>query len=365
MASLLVTGGAGFIGANFVHYWLRGHPDDRVVVLDALTYAGNLASLAPPTLTPACLRARRHPHAGAGGAGCPRAQDHGDRALRGRVARGPLDRGARRFHRDQRPRHPPAAQGRARGRRAAPPRLHRRGLRLARAGRSGFRRGHAYAPNSPYSASKAASDHLVRAYHDLRPPRDHEQLLEQLRAVPVSREADSAHDGECAPGPAAAGVRRRPELARLAVRGGSLPRGRAGPGARPRGETYNVGGGNEWRNIDMVRLLCRLVDEAFAAIPRCALASPRPRPPRAARPPRWSTSSTTAQDTTGATRSTAGRSPASSASPRRELRDRAPQDRGLVPRQRGMVARGHGRELPGVGEQVVWRAGGRARRRER
>ena len=45
--SLLVTGAAGFIGANFVHYWLERYPDDRVVVLDALTYAGNLASLAP------------------------------------------------------------------------------------------------------------------------------------------------------------------------------------------------------------------------------------------------------------------------------------------------------------------------------
>ncbi len=43
---LLVTGGAGFIGSNFVHYWVREHPDDRVVVYDALTYAGNRANLA-------------------------------------------------------------------------------------------------------------------------------------------------------------------------------------------------------------------------------------------------------------------------------------------------------------------------------
>lgn len=46
MKTLLVTGGAGFIGANFVHYWLESYPDDKVVVLDALTYAGNLANLA-------------------------------------------------------------------------------------------------------------------------------------------------------------------------------------------------------------------------------------------------------------------------------------------------------------------------------
>ena len=42
---LLVTGGAGFIGANFVHHWRKVAPDDRVVVLDALTYAGNPRSL--------------------------------------------------------------------------------------------------------------------------------------------------------------------------------------------------------------------------------------------------------------------------------------------------------------------------------
>jgi dTDP-glucose 4,6-dehydratase len=43
---LLVTGGAGFIGSNFVHYWLEHYPDDHVVVYDLLTYAGNRASLA-------------------------------------------------------------------------------------------------------------------------------------------------------------------------------------------------------------------------------------------------------------------------------------------------------------------------------
>ena len=45
MANLIVTGGAGFIGANFVHHWRKVSPDDRIVVLDALTYAGNRANL--------------------------------------------------------------------------------------------------------------------------------------------------------------------------------------------------------------------------------------------------------------------------------------------------------------------------------
>jgi len=42
---LLVTGGAGFIGSNFIHYWLRNNPDDQIINLDALTYAGNLENL--------------------------------------------------------------------------------------------------------------------------------------------------------------------------------------------------------------------------------------------------------------------------------------------------------------------------------
>ena len=45
--NILVTGGAGFIGSNFVHYWLKEYPTNRVVVLDALTYAGNVENLKP------------------------------------------------------------------------------------------------------------------------------------------------------------------------------------------------------------------------------------------------------------------------------------------------------------------------------
>lgn len=45
MTELLVTGGAGFIGSNFIHYWIRNHPGDQIINLDALTYAGHLESL--------------------------------------------------------------------------------------------------------------------------------------------------------------------------------------------------------------------------------------------------------------------------------------------------------------------------------
>ena len=47
MAAIIVTGGAGFIGGNFIHYHLKAHPEDRVVCIDKLTYAGNLSTLAP------------------------------------------------------------------------------------------------------------------------------------------------------------------------------------------------------------------------------------------------------------------------------------------------------------------------------
>ena len=47
MSSILVTGGAGFIGTNFVRYWVEKNPDDSIIVLDALTYAGNKNNLAP------------------------------------------------------------------------------------------------------------------------------------------------------------------------------------------------------------------------------------------------------------------------------------------------------------------------------
>ena len=109
---LLVTGGAGFIGANFVHFWHEERPGDPVVVLDALTYAGNrmsLAALEQPgsvefvqgdicdqALVERLIEERRDRHR---------------RSLRGRVARRSLHRRARRVHHHQRRRDALPAQG--------------------------------------------------------------------------------------------------------------------------------------------------------------------------------------------------------------------------------------------------------------
>ncbi len=209
MRNLLVTGGAGFIGGNFVHYWLREHPDDRVVVLDALTYAGNLATLAGLEVDrPVHLRARRHRRRRSRRARLiAEHDDRHDRPLCRGVARRPVDRRAGR-----------RSCGRTSSARRSLLDAARRAWRTAECvARSGVRFHHVstdevygslgpndppfteqttpYSPNSPYAASKAASDHLVRAYHHTYGlPVDDQQLLEQLRPVSVSGKADSADD---------------------------------------------------------------------------------------------------------------------------------------------------------------------------
>ena len=202
-----------------------------------------------------------------------------------------------------------------------PARLDRRGLRLARRRRDpAFTETHAYAPNSPYAASKAASDHLVRAYH-------------HTYGLPVLTTNCSNNYGPCqfpekliplmitqrARGQAAAGLRRRPQRARLALRGGSL-RGDPrwcwkGAGA---GETYNIGGDSEKTNLEVVQTLCALLDEAR---PRAERALRRPdrdgEGPAGPRPP--------LRDRRRQDRARARLAAA------RELRIRDAQDRGLVP----------------------------------
>ena len=172
---ILVTGAAGFIGANFVHYWLRTHPQDRVVAYDALTYAGNRANLAAlddhpgfsfvegdicdETQVASLLRDKQ--------LDCIvhfAAESHVDRSISGPAAF---------IHTNVVGTHSllQAARGvwLESGRPHGFHRFHHvstdevYGSLAAEA--PGFFEDQKYEPNSPYSASKAAADHLVRAWH--------------------------------------------------------------------------------------------------------------------------------------------------------------------------------------------------------
>lgn len=164
---LLVTGGAGFIGSNFIHYWLRNHPDDSIVNLDVLTYAGNLESLrdveknsqyrfvkgdiVDSSLVEDVMK---------GGEVVVNfaAESHVDRSIMDPapfiktnvegtyvLLQSALKNNVKRFHH--------ISTDEVFG-----------ALELGTSEK--FTEKTPYNPHSPYSASKAASDHLVRAYHD-------------------------------------------------------------------------------------------------------------------------------------------------------------------------------------------------------
>ena len=135
-----------------------------------------------------------------------------------------------------------------------PARVDRRGVRLARA-RSG-----AFSEETPVRAELALRGQQgvgrppgARLLPHLRPAGADHELLEQLRAVSVSGEADSADDSQRARRASAADLRRRRQRPRLAARRGSL-RGHAAGAARrgAPGEKYNIGGGNERTNLQIV-----------------------------------------------------------------------------------------------------------------
>jgi dTDP-glucose 4,6-dehydratase len=167
-------GGAGFIGCNFVRTALA-KSDARIVVLDKLTYAGNLANLADVASDRASRSCAATSRTASGRVGVPRTPADAVVNFAAETPRRPLDRRAAALRAHERRRHVRAARGRApparrvRRRRARalplPARLDRRGLRFARADRRVHARRTPYEPNSPYSASKAGADHLVRAYH--------------------------------------------------------------------------------------------------------------------------------------------------------------------------------------------------------
>jgi dTDP-glucose 4,6-dehydratase len=286
LRSLLVTGGAGFIGANFVHYWLERYPTDRVVVLDGLTYAGNLFSLEPARAHPSFTFVHGDIRDGDLAARLLRdheigtivhfaAESHVDRSIHGPDAfietnvlgTHELLKAARRVWLDE-----GAAPAQVRFHHVSTDEVYG----SLRPDDPPFREDTPYAPSSPYAASKAASDHLVRAYH-------------HTYGLPVTTSNCSNNYG-----PFQFPEKLIPLTLVNALDGRPLPV--YGDGLNVRdwlyvedhcralervildgrlGETYDVGGRNEWRNIDIVRLLCGLVDEVFAAAPDLARRFPR------------------------------------------------------------------------------------------
>src|SRR5690349_6052780 len=171
MHKLLVTGGAGFIGANFVRYWRKSHPADQVVVLDALTYAGrreNLAGLDGVTFVhgnicdQALVETLLADHA-IDTIVHFAAESHVDRSIAGPdafietniVGTHSLLKAAKQAWLD-------TGSGK-------PHRFHHVSTDEVYGTLApddpAFSETTPYAPNSPYAASKAASDHLVRAYN--------------------------------------------------------------------------------------------------------------------------------------------------------------------------------------------------------
>ena len=248
--NVLITGGAGFIGANFVRHWLGRRGEGRVVVLDALTYAGNPENLQGLEQRPALrVRARGYLRRGAVRELMERyqidtlvhfaAESHVDRSILGPddfirtnvVGTHALLKAAKN-----------ALARSANGVRASiPSRVDGRGLRIVVPDRSAVSR---IDPVRPEFSLLREQGRLgspgARLSRDLRSADHRHQLLEQLRTLSVSREVDSAHAHQHPQWQAAAGLRRWAAGARLAACGGSLRGDHARARQRPSRGRYTT-----------------------------------------------------------------------------------------------------------------------------
>lgn len=274
MAELLVTGGAGFIGANFVHYWREHHADDTITVLDALTYAGNPANIAGlegveliegdicDTALVEKLLSERNIQTIVHFA----AESHVDRSITGPdafvttnvIGTHSLLKAARKLWLD-------SGTGK-------PHRFHHVSTDEVYGSLGpndpAFSETTPYAPNSPYSASKAGSDHLVRAYHhtyglnvttsncsnNYGPYQFPEKLIPLFllnclhgRNLPIYGDGMNVRDW-------------------LHVEDHCYGIEKVILNGKP-GETYNIGGGQELPNLRVIEEICATVDRAFAADP--------------------------------------------------------------------------------------------------
>lgn len=281
MRNLIVTGGAGFIGGNFVHHWRQVAPQDRIVVLDALTYAGNRSTLdgldgVELVVGDICdteLVSRLIDDHAVDMIVHFAAESHVDRSITGPdafvttnvVGTHSLLKAAKSAWLDK-------GSGK-------PHRFHHVSTDEVYGSLGpddpAFSETTAYSPNSPYSASKAGSDHLVRAYHhtygletttsncsnNYGPYQFPEKLIPLFmlnalsgKLLPIYGDGLNVRDwlhvaDHCL------GI----ELI--------LKEGRVG-------ETYNVGGGQELPNLRVIEEICRGVDAAFAADPYLAARFP-------------------------------------------------------------------------------------------
>lgn len=279
MRNALVTGGAGFIGSNFIHFLLRVEPKVKVINLDALTYAGvleNLDGLPDPN---------RH-HFVEGDICDPNlvsrifidheidtvvhfaAETHVDRSIvepgqfiqTNVVGTFTLLEAARHYwlvenaRRDEKVHFHHVSTDEVYGTLAPD--------------QPAWTEEIPYAPNSPYAASKAASDHLVRSYY-------------QTYQLPVTITNCSNNYG-----PRQFPEKLIPLMINNALEGKALPIYGDGKNIRdwlyvedhceaiwqvikhgPVGETYNIGGGNQPTNLELVRTLCRIMDEIVPESP--------------------------------------------------------------------------------------------------
>lgn len=274
---LLVTGGAGFIASNFVHHWCKHYPNDRVVVLDALTYAGNRNNLAQLE--------EKEEFRFVEGDICDRAlvdtllaeeaidtvahfaaESHVDRSILGPDAFIQTNVvGTFTLLEAFRQHFSKSSLGEK-----------MRFLHVSTDEVYGslgpddpaFTETTPYAPNSPYSASKAGSDHLARAYYhtygmptlitncsnNYGPYHFPEKLIPLMcinillgKPLPVYGDGQNVRDW-------------------LYVEDHCTALDRVIHLGQP-GETYNIGGNNEVKNLDLVKMLCALMDEMADRLP--------------------------------------------------------------------------------------------------